>query len=279
MATTKNDLLYTVLAPHIDDEVIGCFRILKAGLVKDVYYFYNLTDERIAEAERCSRRFGFTPHFYGEGTWIVLNQDQATHRLLVPSISDQHPQHKEINLRARKEFYGLSFRTMEYYSVDMNVRELEILSHGEQVKKRSHLFCLFPSQARLFERDDKYHLFEACFKSDFARQIFITTKFEGIHCYPAAPEAVAFLRNPHRHVFGVRIELDVFHDDRELEFILFKQEIDHQLYKKSWNLHTSCEMMAEVLLNYVINKYPKRNCSVTVDEDGENGATVKYKYA
>ena len=37
------------------------------------------------------------------------------------------------------------------------------------------------------------------------RYIFITDKFEGYHKYVDAPEEVAFLRNAHRHLFGVRV--------------------------------------------------------------------------
>jgi len=57
------------------------------------------------------------------------------------------------------------------------------------------------------------------------KTIFITTSFEGVHCYPSAPEGVVFLRVPHRHIFGVRVEVEVYHDDRELEFILLKRKI------------------------------------------------------
>ena len=59
------------------------------------------------------------------------------------------------------------------------------------------------------------------------KKIWVTFRREGIHCFPAAAtdpklEDVAFLASPHRHIFHFRVAIDVFHDDRELEFIQFK---------------------------------------------------------
>lgn len=109
--------------------------------------------------------------------------------------------------------------------------------------------------------------------------IFITTEFEGIHCYPAAPEEVAFLRNPHRHMFQVRIDLEVMHNDRDVEFILFRRETDKMIRESITNMqHRSCEMICEILLGYVMTHYPERDCTIEVSEDGENGARLEYTY-
>ena len=59
------------------------------------------------------------------------------------------------------------------------------------------------------------------------KKVWVTFQREGIHCFPAAatdPKLadVSFLAHPHRHMFHFRISIDVFHDDRELEFIQFK---------------------------------------------------------
>lgn len=107
--------------------------------------------------------------------------------------------------------------------------------------------------------------------------IFITTEYEGIHCYPNAPEEVAFLRHPHRHMFHVRIDLQVTHSDRDVEFIMFRREIDKMIAERITEMqHRSCEMICEILLEYVIEKYPNRKCRVEVSEDGENGAYLNY---
>lgn len=111
--------------------------------------------------------------------------------------------------------------------------------------------------------------------------IWITFTKEGIHKYPAAAglPGVEFLQHPHRHIFHFRVELDVMHDDRDVEFILFKRELEG-LYEVGGPdplemNNKSCEMLARELAAYVGSNYPGRNTTVTVSEDNENGATVK----
>ena len=67
--------------------------------------------------------------------------------------------------------------------------------------------------------------------------IFVTFQKEGIHCYPDAPKGVEFLKHPHRHMFHFRVDIEVFHDDRDIEFILFKRELEG-LYAE--NILESC---------------------------------------
>jgi uncharacterized protein YqgQ len=107
--------------------------------------------------------------------------------------------------------------------------------------------------------------------------IWVTFQKEGIHCYPAAPEGVEFLKHPHRHMFHFRVGIQVFHDDRELEFILFKRELEALYADETLQLdYKSCEMMAEDLAKYIIGQYPNRFLEIEVSEDGENGCKVTY---
>lgn len=80
-------------------------------------------------------------------------------------------------------------------------------------------------------------------------QLIITTSFESIHCYPSAPEAVAFLRHPHRHTFEVRATLNTS-ADREKEFFLVKMELDELIVQlKQGDVSTwSCERWATEIL-------------------------------
>ena len=65
------------------------------------------------------------------------------------------------------------------------------------------------------------------------RMIWVTFQKEGIHKYPAALDDpklatgdwddVSFLGYPHRHMFHFRVSIEVFHDDREIEFIQFSR--------------------------------------------------------
>mgnify|MGYP003345716103 FL=1 len=113
------------------------------------------------------------------------------------------------------------------------------------------------------------------------RHIEVTFQKEGIHKYPAALtdpalKDVEFLGYPHRHMFHFRVRVSVAHNDRDIEFILFKRELE-QLYQGTMNIdYKSCEMLAEDLINYISTKYYGRYIEVGVSEDGENGAILKY---
>ena len=117
------------------------------------------------------------------------------------------------------------------------------------------------------------------------RQIWITWQKEGIHKYPAAltdPALadVQFLGYPHRHQFHFRVWIDVFHNDRDLEFIQFKRWCE-SLYSGHGAVlsldHKSCEMMADDLYIQIATRYPGRVVHIEVSEDGENGALIQYE--
>jgi len=119
------------------------------------------------------------------------------------------------------------------------------------------------------------------------RQIWVTFHKEGIHCYPAAATDptlntageydVSFLANPHRHIFHFRISIDVFHNDRDIEFIQFKRWCESLYNQGALELDwKSCEMIADDLYVQISSKYPGRNVTINVSEDGENGCTIAY---
>jgi hypothetical protein len=106
------------------------------------------------------------------------------------------------------------------------------------------------------------------------RQIWVTWQREGIHKYPAALTDpgladVQFLGYPHRHIFHFRVWIDVFHNDRDLEFIQFKRWCE--------SLYNSCEMIADDLYIQIATRYPGRVVHIEVAEDGENGALIRYE--
>jgi hypothetical protein len=119
------------------------------------------------------------------------------------------------------------------------------------------------------------------------RKIWVTFRKEGIHKYPAAATDpalatgdeydVSFLANPHRHMFHFRVWIDVFHNDRDIEFIQFKRWLEN-LYRDSTLAldHKSCEMISDDLYIQIANRYPNRTIWIEVAEDGENGATIQY---
>jgi hypothetical protein len=121
------------------------------------------------------------------------------------------------------------------------------------------------------------------------RQIWVTFQKEGIHCYPAAATDpalatgdeydVSFLGTPHRHIFHFRVSIDVFHNDRDIEFIQFKRWLI-SLYNGQNSVlelnYKSCEMIADDLYSQIAARYPKRTVIIDVSEDGENGCVIQY---
>lgn len=95
----------------------------------------------------------------------------------------------------------------------------------------------------------------------------------GRHHWPGAPEKTAFLRNSHRHLFHFEVDIPVNHDDRDVEFFDFQNQLANALYH-GWRAdgfgtydfkNNSCEMLA----SWVLDQFPAaRRC--TVSEDGEN---------
>jgi hypothetical protein len=100
--------------------------------------------------------------------------------------------------------------------------------------------------------------------SNASRSIWVTFRKEGVHMYPGADsdpklatggwDDVSFLGIPHRHIFHFRVRIEVFHNDRDIEFIQFKRWME-RLYNGSSTSesevlvlnHRSCEMIADEL--------------------------------
>ena len=111
--------------------------------------------------------------------------------------------------------------------------------------------------------------------------IWITTQKEMFHRYPDAPDEVKFLRNEHRHIFHFKVYIEVNHNDRDVEFIMFKRCIERIIDKMDKNLKTkSCEMISNYIYEKIceinVDIYPGRTLKVEVSEDGENGSLYEY---
>lgn len=125
-------------------------------------------------------------------------------------------------------------------------------------------------------------------KESAERKIWVTFRKEGIHKYPAAATDpalvtgdeydVSFLGVPHRHIFHFRVWIDVFHNDRDIEFIQFKRWLENLYAGGTLELNfKSCEMIADDLYLQIAGRYPGRAVWIEVAEDGENGCLIKYE--
>jgi hypothetical protein len=137
------------------------------------------------------------------------------------------------------------------------------------------------------ERDQALTETRKRIKDKAFRTIFVKFQKEGIHCYPAAATDpalatgdeydVSFLASPHRHMFHFHVTVQVFHNDRDIEFIQFKRWLENLYANGTLELnHKSCEMISDDLYDQIAARYPDRSIVINVSEDDENGAAIVY---
>jgi len=122
------------------------------------------------------------------------------------------------------------------------------------------------------------------------RMVWVTFRKEGIHKYPGAgvdPKLatgdeydVGFLGYPHRHMFHFKVWIEVFHDDRDREFIQEQRWMIKQYNEGVLDLDfKSCEMIADDLYEKLNERYADENREIWIEvsEDDENGCFTKYE--
>jgi len=129
--------------------------------------------------------------------------------------------------------------------------------------------------------------------------IIVQFQAEYFHRWPNAPQEHAYLGTRHRHMLHIKASLEVFHDDREIEIIALKRNVEKAFvsmtlgelsqvpgrathYSTACNLvehnEASCESIAFALGQYLLQNFGwHRICTIEVLEDGENGAIWTYQ--
>jgi hypothetical protein len=113
--------------------------------------------------------------------------------------------------------------------------------------------------------------------------IWVTFQLEGFHQWKDAPEEVDYLRNVHRHMFHFKVGLEVFSNDREVEFHILKnfllEMVGHDFsltMNKEIGEGESCEKIAESVRDILQQEYGlRRALDIEVSEDGECGVSLK----
>lgn len=114
------------------------------------------------------------------------------------------------------------------------------------------------------------------------REVWVTFQKVGFHYFlGAATEEqyvdVSYLSNKHRHLFKFRVSIEVFHQDREVEFHQFLNYCESLFDSGSIDInHKSVEMLADDLFSHIHDKYPMRKVAIEISEDGECGAQITY---
>ena len=112
--------------------------------------------------------------------------------------------------------------------------------------------------------------------------IYCKFQIEIWHRWPNAPKEYTYLSYCHRHMFHFIVTAEVTDNNRQIEFIDFKNYLTTELQSllKSDAEHPiglSCEDMAKQSVFLVTSKYSEtKSCSADVSEDGENGAWYEW---
>lgn len=118
------------------------------------------------------------------------------------------------------------------------------------------------------------------------RWIYVNFQKSGFHRYPAAgtdPQLcsageydVSYLAARHRHLFKFNVQIEIFHNDRELEFHQVLTYCE-SLFENTIEIDSkSVEMLADDLYLQLASRYPGRNMKISVSEDGECGCVIEY---
>lgn len=113
--------------------------------------------------------------------------------------------------------------------------------------------------------------------------IWVTFQKVGFHKFPRASTDLAladvsYLGTKHRHLFKFKVAIAVWHDDREIEFHQFLNYCESLFSAGSIDIdYKSVEMLADDMYAQISVKYPNRQITIDVSEDGECGCTITYE--
>jgi len=137
-----------IVAPHCDDEIIGCFIEIKKGIDRVIFVEWN--EERKSEAEKVAEVCKFEPIFDYWFEKYVKEEDI----LFVPCMLDAHLDHKAVNERAKK----LKVRKLIAYTVDKNIPCIEL--NGRLREEKRWVLGLYRSQQKYDEINELYIRYE-----------------------------------------------------------------------------------------------------------------------
>ena len=99
-----------------------------------------------------------------------------------------------------------------------------------------------------------------------------------MHCWPDAPKNRGYLRKSHPHNFRVTLEIQVFDDDREIEFHNLQDDLLNVAVFEMENSF-SCETWAKRILEHLQKQHQignQREIEVSVAEELDVKGIVKY---
>lgn len=153
-----------IFAPHPDDEIIGCYRVIRFGDPVLVIFTKEMTKERKMESEKLSEYFdNVTVRYEKEFSNSLVNtlQNDRFYEFYFPDpFTETHPEHKILGFHGYKlwkEFY----LNIIFYSTNMNTNYLYELNDDEKNLKEAALNTIYPSQSDLWKFEKKYIFYES----------------------------------------------------------------------------------------------------------------------
>ncbi len=232
-----------IIAPHPDDEIIGCWRLLREGKVNYVAYVF-IDKARENEIFRAMEKYGFKAilikKFSVEELKEVISRADEVY---VPHPYDHHPQHRLVRLMSESVAFELGVKLM-YYSTDMNVPwAIEALNYDDAMKKLEDLQECYPSQESEFLVNHHWWLFEGVTPYPTPPIVHVETAFLGYHYFPGSKRE--YLAKRHQHLFTVKVDVLVNNLNREVEFHDLRDKLQEIISEASYPETASVEMMAK----------------------------------
>lgn len=151
----------TIVAPHPDDEVIGCWEVLKKSRYSSILYVEKVSPEREKDSLDISDLFSVCSFGLYKGDYDRLREDidkiQSDSKLYFPDPHfETHPAHRAIGAIG-EEFLRKGFDVV-FYSTNMLAPYIHEVKNPKA--KLWDLERLYSSEKSLWEYDHKYFLFE-----------------------------------------------------------------------------------------------------------------------
>ncbi len=159
---------YHIIAPHVDDEVIGCWSLLHDfPLECVVHYIDPPSAQRRVEVKKYGLKNGH------EWAWMsrallssaldeALDEESKEGEMVVVAPDfyfDTHPLHREVGSLV-VSWAGRRQVRCQVYNTRMNAPYVVELSRKRSIMKRNVLQTFYPSQKSLWASDHRFFLFE-----------------------------------------------------------------------------------------------------------------------
>ena len=146
---------YIIVAPHPDDEIIGCFEILKKHKTI-VIYSADINQERRLEAMKLKEFVDVKAQLFLDSVPTHLLNPNTVALYFPDPIYEIHPDHRKWGVIG-ESIARLGFNVI-FYSVNMQAPYIHEVKNPKE--KEELLQNVYPSQSDLWKYDKKYILFE-----------------------------------------------------------------------------------------------------------------------